>query len=83
MSDRKQMQLRRGPIRHPADVATLRKALAEAGYSATDHDIQDAYAIASEDEYAASWMMTFGMADGDLVKMLLRHLEPANKEQGK
>jgi hypothetical protein len=43
-------------IRYPDDVAALRKILNDAGYDASDHDIQLAWELYSIDEYFASWL---------------------------
>ena len=44
------------PIRHPEDVARIRKVLARWGYAASDPDIQDAYHAWSEDNWCAGWL---------------------------
>jgi len=62
------------PIRHPKDVARLRRILNDRGYDASDADIQQAYSSWSEATHCAGWLGVDGMSDDALMAIMWKSL---------
>jgi hypothetical protein len=69
-------------VNHASDIARIRTALEESGYTATDDDIAWAWREYSDDHWAAGWIMFKKTPNATIVADILKYLRPEDCAAG-